>query len=78
MDEPKDPQPAADSRPPLVAAHTRLSPMQEAWGTYAHHRLHCHQCADVDADPCPTSGRLYREWEAIAKAAARRLAGGVG
>ena len=74
MDERRDLQPAADSGPPLVAANTRLTPVQEAWGDYARHQLHCPQCADVDTGPCPTAGQLRQEWESITRDAFRRLA----
>lgn len=75
VDERRDPQPDADSRPPLVAAHTRLSPIQEAWGAYARHQLHCRQCTDVDGGPCLIAGQLRKVWEDLTREAFRRLAG---
>ncbi|MFE6355831.1 hypothetical protein ACFVOO_23620 [Streptomyces rochei] len=75
MDEPTNPPSPADSRPPLVAAHTRLSPIQEAWGAYARHQLHCRQCADLDGGPCLTAGQLRQVWENLTREAFRRLAG---
>jgi hypothetical protein len=75
VDEPRDPQPAADSRPRLVAAHTSLTPIQEAWGAYARHQLHCRCCADLDAGPCPIAGQLRQAWETLTREAFARLAG---
>lgn len=75
MDERRDHQPAADSGSPLVAAHTRLTPVQEAWGAYARHQLHCRRCSDLDAGLCPTAGQLRQEWESLTQDAFRRLAG---
>lgn len=75
VDERRDPTPPADSRPPLVAAHTSLSPVQEAWGAYARHQLHCRLCADLDSGPCSAAGLLRQSWEVLAKDAFRRLAG---
>lgn len=75
MDEPTNQPSPADSRPPLVAAHTRLSPIQEAWGAYARHQLHCHQCADLDGGPCLIAGQLRQVWENLTQEAFRRLAG---
>lgn len=76
MDEPRDPQPTADSRPPLVAAHTGLTPPQEAWSAYTVHSLACRVCCDVDAGPCETAGDLYQAWVTASDGAFRRLAGG--
>jgi len=75
VDERKHPEPAADSAPPLVAAHTKGPATQEAYGAYARHCLHCRVCADVDAEPCPTAGQLRRAWVALTDAAFRRLTG---
>lgn len=75
MDEPTNQPAPADSRPPLVAAHTRLTPVQEAWGAYARHQLHCRRCSDLDAGLCPTAGQLRQEWESLTQDAFRRLAG---
>ena len=74
VDERRDHQPAVDSRPPLVAAHTSLSPIQEAWGAYTRHQLHCRRCADVDTGPCLTAGQLRQEWESLTQDTFRRLA----
>ncbi|CAL9651678.1 hypothetical protein SUDANB9_06600 [Streptomyces sp. enrichment culture] len=75
MDEPRDPQPAADSRPRLVAAHTSLTPPQKAWAAYTVHALSCRTCCDVD-QACPTAAELHQAWVAASDGAFRRLTGG--
>ncbi|MFF6966354.1 hypothetical protein ACFY9G_23665 [Streptomyces anthocyanicus] len=75
MDEPTNEPRPADSRPRLVAAHTNLTPIQEAWGAYARHQLHCRLCADLDAGPCQTAALLRQAWETLTRDAFGRLAG---
>ncbi len=75
MDEPTNQPASADSRPPLVAAHTDLTPPQEAWSAYTVHSLACRVCCDVDAGACPTAGDLYRAWAEASRTAFGRLAG---
>lgn len=74
MDERRDPPPAA-GRPRLVAAHTGLTPPQEAWAAYTRHAIACSTCADIDRT-CTVAGELYRAWVAISRVAFRRLADG--
>jgi hypothetical protein len=76
VDERRDPQPDDDSRPPLVAAHTDLTPPQKAWSAYTVHSLACRVCCDVDAGACETAGDLYQAWVKASDDAFRRLAGG--
>ena len=76
MDEPTNEPRPADSRPPLVAAHTDLTPPQQAWSAYTVHALACRVCCDVDAVECETAGDLYQAWVAASDGAFRRLGGG--
>lgn len=75
VDEPTTPPPRAE-RPRLVAAHTGLSPVQEAYGAWTRHQLACSTCRDIDAGPCSTAALLHRHWEVLAQAAVRRVADG--
>ncbi|MFJ7895841.1 hypothetical protein [Streptomyces anthocyanicus] len=75
MDEPTNEPRPADSRPPLVAAHTNLTPPQKAWSAYTVHALACRVCCDVDAGACGTAGELHQAWVVASQAAFRRLAG---
>jgi hypothetical protein len=75
VDEPKDPEPAAERRPTLiVAAASRLSPVQQAWRRYVHHSLYeCDVCRRVDGSPCATAEELYRAYQEIANASMDQL-----
>jgi hypothetical protein len=76
VDEPKDSAPPADSGPPvLAAAASRLSPVQEAYGAYARHHLHCRTCRDIDGGPCAVAADLHAAWERLSADAFGRLAG---
>ncbi|MET9150108.1 hypothetical protein ABZX82_02320 [Streptomyces griseoflavus] len=71
MGERKDPEPTAERRPTLiVAAASRLSPVQQAWKRYVDHSLYvCDTCRRVDGSPCGTAEELYRTYRAQADAA---------
>ena len=72
MDERRDTDPAAGSRPPL-AARVRLSPVQEAWARYVDHALACLSCRSLGAGRCVTAERLHQAYEEQADGAFRRL-----
>lgn len=74
MDEPTDPGGEPDSRPPVIAAATRLSPLQEAWGAYTGHATTCAGCRDIDRGRCTTGEGLYRTYQQHGEQAYERLA----
>ncbi|MFF1547182.1 hypothetical protein [Streptomyces sp. NPDC058291] len=77
MDERRDPYPPAQGgRPPLAAA-SRLSPVQQAYGAYAGHAIACDACRDVDRT-CADAGRLWKAWKALADDAFDQLANETG
>lgn len=73
MDERKDPPPPEDSAPRAVAAASRLSPIQQAWGDYVDHATRCPICRSVDGGRCDDAERLHHAYEAEGKTAYRRL-----
>lgn len=75
MDERRDTPPRPETRAPLVAAATRLSPVQQAWAGYAEHFVACGHCRDVD-QRCEDAERLYRAFQEVADAAFERLNSG--
>jgi hypothetical protein len=75
MDEPTDPPAEPDSRPPVIAAATRLSPIQEAWGRYTGHATGCSGCRDIDRGRCLTGEELYRAYREQGERAYEQLAG---
>jgi hypothetical protein len=67
VDEPRDTPPPADRGPRAVAAASRLSPMQEAWGRYVGHSLHeCRTCRSADGSACPAAEALYAAYQQLA------------
>lgn len=74
MDERRDQPPPAVTRPPVIVAGPKLSPLQQAWSRYVQHTTRCGQCRDIDRERCETSERLYREYHQYADDAYRRLA----
>lgn len=72
MDERRDPEPAAESRPRALSGVGHLSPVQEAWGAYVHHSTNCPACRSIDGR-CEASDQLYRAWQERDAAAIRRL-----
>lgn len=77
MDERRDKQPQPEpgaQPPPLIASGTsRLSPVQEAWGAYVDHSLHCDMCRSRDAGSCGEASRLHRVYEEAGGAAFKKL-----
>jgi hypothetical protein len=73
VDEPRDQQADAAPRAPKVAAASRLSPNQEAYGAYTVHRLKCANCRDTTG--CAEADRLRRDWLALADDAFGQLDG---
>lgn len=77
MDERRDPQPPPqDARPPLAAV-SRLSPTQQAYGAYAGHAIACDACRDVDRT-CGTAEQLWKAWKALIDDAFDQLASETG
>lgn len=76
MDERRDPQPGAQAARPPLAAATRLSPMQQAYGAYTGHAVSCPACRDVDRT-CATAEDFWKAYRQIADAACDELADGV-
>ena len=75
MGEPRDPEPATESRTaPIVAAGTTLSPVQEAYSACTTHALGCPKCRDIDRDRCIDGDRLRAAYLEISNQAYRRLA----
>lgn len=75
MDERREPQlPAQGARPPLAAA-SRLSPVQQAYGAYTGHAVACPACRDVDRT-CPAAERLWKAYQSVAAEAYEQLADG--
>ncbi|MFF3928310.1 hypothetical protein [Streptomyces hirsutus] len=73
MDESRDPA-APPERAPAVAARTRLTPIQEAWGAYVNHSLHrCLVCRSADGSPCTTAEGLYRTYRQLTDDAHRQM-----
>ncbi|MEU6365799.1 hypothetical protein ABZ876_08585 [Streptomyces sp. NPDC046931] len=76
MDEPRDtPAQPGTRRPAVVAAGTRLSPLQEAYGEYTAHTLECPRCRALDGGPCDDSQRLRHAYLALGGDAYRALNG---
>ncbi|MGW0626400.1 hypothetical protein [Streptomyces sp. NPDC002758] len=74
MDERRDPKPSDGSRAPIVAAASRLSPIQESWAVFVRHvTVTCARCRDIDQTNCDDATRLYRAWQALTADAAHRL-----
>lgn len=73
MDERRDAQPPPqDGRPPLAAA-SRLSPTQQAYGAYTGHAVACDACRDVDRT-CGTAEQLWKAWKTLTDDAFEQLA----
>jgi len=73
MGERRDEPPAEGSRPDLIAATTRLSPVQEAYGASIAHALACTKCRDIDRARCVDGDRLWHAYLEIADEAYRQL-----
>jgi hypothetical protein len=73
MDEGRDPAPEQGTRHAPIAAGTRLSPLQEAYGAAATHSLNCDWCRDIDRDRCGEGARLWRVYEEIGDQAYRQM-----
>jgi hypothetical protein len=78
VDEPTNLPPPPRSYPPrpLVAAASRLSPLQQAYSDYTRHASSCLVCRDVDAGPCPSAERLWKAYRAIGDDACGQVADG--
>ncbi|MFH8804031.1 hypothetical protein ACH4F6_31335 [Streptomyces sp. NPDC017936] len=73
MDERRDPPPAPQPGRPILAAATRLSPLQQAYAAYTDHAVSCDACRDVDRT-CAEAEALWRAYRAIGDDACERLA----
>ena len=74
MDERRDQPLEPEAGVPLpIAASTRLSPVQEAWGAYTGHATHCDTCRSRDGGRCERAESLYRAYEQLSSAATRQL-----
>lgn len=75
MEERRDKQPGSEpgAQPPALAAGTNLSPVQEAWGAYVEHALHCDTCRSRDAGTCETAEQLHRAYKESSNGAFRKL-----
>lgn len=62
MDERRDPQRGTQAARPPLAAATRLSPIQQAYGAYTGHAVACPACRDVDRT-CGTADRLWKAYQ---------------
>lgn len=71
-DKRADPEPGAQP-PAALPAGTRLSPVQEAWGAYVDHALHCTACRSRDAGSCETAEELHRAYKQVSDGAFKRL-----
>jgi hypothetical protein len=75
MDERRDAElPPQGAWPPLAAA-SRLSPVQQAYGAYTGHAIACDACRDVDRS-CADAEALWRAYRAAGDEAYDRLADG--
>jgi hypothetical protein len=75
VDERRDAEPLPqDAWPPLAAA-SRLSPVQQAYGAYTGHAIACDACRDVDRT-CTDAEGLWKAYQAAGDAAYEQLADG--
>jgi hypothetical protein len=76
MDERRDRPPRQEVREPIVAAATRLSPLQEAWARFVKHvTVTCADCHDIDRARCERAEELWRAYRAAGDGAYRQLNG---
>lgn len=75
MDERRDKQPQAEpgAQPLALPAASKLSPVQQAWGAYVDHALHCPICRSTDQGSCDTAEQLYRAYTKTGDSAFRQL-----
>jgi hypothetical protein len=66
-DSRETPSAAGRARAPVVAAGSRLAPVQEAWSDYVVHSGQCGICRAVDGTACPTAEGLYRTYRQLAR-----------
>ena len=73
MDEGRQPPPEDGTRRRPIAAGTRLSPVQEAYGAAAAHSLDCTWCRDIDRDRCSVGDALWSTYLELSDAAYQQL-----
>lgn len=75
MHESRDEPATPGSQPaPIVAAGTRLSPVQEAYSACTIHALGCPKCRDIDRERCADGDQLRATYLKISTEAYGRLA----
>jgi hypothetical protein len=72
MDERRDQAAPAQPARPILAAASRLSPLQQAYAKYTDHAVACEACRDVDRT-CSEAETLWRAYRAIGENACDRL-----
>lgn len=75
MDEGREPEPEQGTRRAAIAAGTRLSPVQEAYGAYAKHAVSCRWCRDIDHGRCGVGDELWGVYQEVSAEAYRRMPG---
>jgi hypothetical protein len=75
VDERRDAEPPPQGAWPPLAAASRLSPVQQAYGAYAAHAIACPACRDVDRT-CADAEGLWRAYRSAGDAAYDELADG--